>query len=208
MVVVQTGDAGYTNQPSIHAQARWRVRLESHARGQATGRAVDRMLLALRAYEQRAQRRAALHAWLLARGAPTSTTSPRPRPAAAVTTPDAELRHNMARSGHPRRHDRAVANASAQRMSARDDDRNRSRQSSHQLDVKDQTAWDRSSYGFLFSEGVSEDLCRYERKRRSCLQPKKRSSSSQRLILICMAPAASRQASRRRPPWGLGNLGL
>ena len=58
------------------------------------------------------------------------------------------------------------------------------------------------------ASGVSEDLCRYERKRRSCLQPKKRSSSSQRLILICMAPAASRQASRRRPPWGLGNLGL
>jgi glyoxylase-like metal-dependent hydrolase (beta-lactamase superfamily II) len=45
-------------------------------------------------------------------------------------------------------------------------------------------------------EGVSEDLCRHERKRRSCLQPK-RSSSSQRVILIRMAPAASRQASRR-----------
>ena len=41
MAVVQTGDAGYTNQPSIHAQARWRVRLESHARRQATGRAVE-----------------------------------------------------------------------------------------------------------------------------------------------------------------------
>ena len=45
--------------PSIHAQARWRVRLENHAGRRATGRAVDRMLLALRAYEQRARRRAA-----------------------------------------------------------------------------------------------------------------------------------------------------
>ena len=83
---VQIGDAGYTNRPSIHAQARWRVRLENHAGRQATGRAVDRMLLALRAYEQRAQRRAALHAWLLAHSAATSGTSPRHRPAAAVTT--------------------------------------------------------------------------------------------------------------------------
>ena len=44
-VEVQTGDAGYTNRPSIHAQARWRVRLENHTGRQATGRAVDRMLL-------------------------------------------------------------------------------------------------------------------------------------------------------------------
>ena len=82
-----SGGGGYTNRPSIHARARWRVRLENHAGRRATGRAVDRMLLALRAYEQRAQRRAALHAWLLARSAPTSRTSPRHRPAAAVTTP-------------------------------------------------------------------------------------------------------------------------
>ena len=51
--------------------------------GKRPGRAVDRMLLALRAYEQRAQRRAALHAWLLARNAPTNRTSPRHRPATA-----------------------------------------------------------------------------------------------------------------------------
>jgi hypothetical protein len=64
---VQTGDAGYTNRPPIHAHALWRVRLEDHAGRQATGRTVDRMMLALRAYEQRAQRRAALHSWLVAR---------------------------------------------------------------------------------------------------------------------------------------------
>ena len=86
-VELQTGDAGYTNRPSIHAQARWRVRLENHAGREATGRAVDRMLLALRAYEQRAQRTAALHSWLLARSALTSRTSPRHRPAATATTP-------------------------------------------------------------------------------------------------------------------------
>jgi hypothetical protein len=69
---VQTADAGYTNQPSIHAQARRRIRVENHAGRQATGRAVDRMFLVLRAYEQRAQRRAALQGWLLARSAITS----------------------------------------------------------------------------------------------------------------------------------------
>ena len=69
----QALDAGYTNRPSIHAQARWRVRLENHRR-EATGRAVDRMLLTLRAYEQRAQRRAALDGWLLARSALSSRT--------------------------------------------------------------------------------------------------------------------------------------
>jgi hypothetical protein len=70
----RTADAGYTNRPAIHAQALWRVRLENHAGRQATGRAGDRMLLALRAYEQRAQRRAALHGWLVARSALTSRT--------------------------------------------------------------------------------------------------------------------------------------
>jgi hypothetical protein len=60
--------AGYTNRPPSGAQTVWRVRLERHPGGQATGRAVDRMVLALRAYEQRAQRRAALQAWLAARG--------------------------------------------------------------------------------------------------------------------------------------------
>jgi hypothetical protein len=65
---VQKADGGYTNRPPIHPREVWGVGQNSHA-GQATGRAVDRMLLALRAYEQRAQRRAALHGWLLARRA-------------------------------------------------------------------------------------------------------------------------------------------
>jgi hypothetical protein len=71
---VQTADAGYTSRPPIHAQTLWRVRLENHAGRQATGRAVDRMMLAIRAYEQRAQRKAALHGWLVARSALTSRT--------------------------------------------------------------------------------------------------------------------------------------
>jgi hypothetical protein len=66
---VQTADAGYTNRPPIHVHGRWRVCLESHAGGQATGRAVDRVMLALRGYEQRAESRAALHSWLVARNA-------------------------------------------------------------------------------------------------------------------------------------------
>ena len=70
---VSTLDSGYTNRPPIHAQAPWRVRLDPHAGRQATGRAVDRMRLTLRAYEQRAQRRAALHGWLAARAARTVT---------------------------------------------------------------------------------------------------------------------------------------
>jgi hypothetical protein len=71
---VQTGDAGYKNRPPTHARAMWRVRLENDPGRNATGRAVDRMLLALRAYEQRAQGRAALHGWLVARSALTSRT--------------------------------------------------------------------------------------------------------------------------------------
>ena len=46
--------------------------------------------------------------------------------------------------------------------------------------------------------GVSEDLCRPERKRRSCLQPERSLQSSERGFLSCLAPAASPQASRRR----------
>ena len=46
---------------------------------------------------------------------------------------------------------------------------------------------------------MSEDLCGPERKRRSCLQPKRRTQFSERLFLYCLAPAASPQASRRRP---------
>jgi hypothetical protein len=66
-------DDGYTNRPPIHAREVWRAGQNSQA-GQATGRAVDRMLLALRAYEQRAQRRAALHGWLVARRALSTGT--------------------------------------------------------------------------------------------------------------------------------------
>ena len=54
--------------------------------------------------------------------------------------------------------------------------------------------------------GVSEDLCRHERKRRSCLQPKKE-VLSQSVSLVRMAPAASRQASRRRPRGVSGTSG-
>jgi hypothetical protein len=71
---IETAESGYTNRPPIHLQAPWRVRLDSYAGRQATGRAVDRMRLALRAYEQRAQRKAALHGWLAARLAVTSRT--------------------------------------------------------------------------------------------------------------------------------------
>jgi NAD(P)-dependent dehydrogenase (short-subunit alcohol dehydrogenase family) len=70
----QIADAGYTNRPPIHAQALWRARLENHAGRHATGRSVDRMLLALRAYEQRAQRKAAFEGWLIARRGLTSRT--------------------------------------------------------------------------------------------------------------------------------------
>jgi len=42
------------------------------------------------------------------------------------------------------------------------------------------------------AQGVSEDLCGPERKRRSCLQPKRRTHSSERLFLTGMAPAARR----------------
>jgi hypothetical protein len=71
---VPTAEAGYTNRPPIHAQALWRARLENHAGRHVTGRRVDRMLLALQAYEQRAQRRAAFEGWLVARSALTSRT--------------------------------------------------------------------------------------------------------------------------------------
>ena len=64
-----TSDSGYTNRQSRRAQGPLRLALEASAGGQATGRAVDRVRLALRVYEQRAERRAALHGWLAARAA-------------------------------------------------------------------------------------------------------------------------------------------
>jgi hypothetical protein len=65
-----TAGSGYTNRPSIRSQAPRRLRLESSA----GGRAVDRMRLALHAYEQRAEQRAALRGWLAARAALSSQT--------------------------------------------------------------------------------------------------------------------------------------
>jgi hypothetical protein len=62
-----TSESGYTNRPSVRIQAPQRLRLD----GGGAGRAVDRMRLALHAYEQRAERRAALHGWLAARAALT-----------------------------------------------------------------------------------------------------------------------------------------
>ena len=70
----QTAETGYTNRPAIHASARWRARLDNHAGRHGTGRRVDRVLTALRAYEQRAQRKAALDGWLAARGMLTTRT--------------------------------------------------------------------------------------------------------------------------------------
>ncbi len=57
------------------------LRLNPHAGRHATGRAVDRMRLALRAYDQRAERRAALDGWLAACAALSSRRSaPAPGP--------------------------------------------------------------------------------------------------------------------------------
>ena len=47
--------------------------------------------------------------------------------------------------------------------------------------------------------GVSQGLCKAGANGASCLQHNKRRSRSSELALICTAPAASRQASRRRP---------
>ena len=58
--------APYVNRPPGHAQI-WRGRLATLPGPYSGRRAVDRVRLALRAYEQRAQRRIALREWLLAR---------------------------------------------------------------------------------------------------------------------------------------------
>jgi hypothetical protein len=63
------GAAGYINRHSERGRAAMQDRLAAHARQSGTGRAVDRMLLVLRAYEQRAQNRAALHVWMMSRRA-------------------------------------------------------------------------------------------------------------------------------------------
>ncbi len=57
----------YVNRPG-HAQTTAGARGERLPGRNSTRRAVDRMFLALRTYEQRAQRRAAMRAWLVAAG--------------------------------------------------------------------------------------------------------------------------------------------
>jgi hypothetical protein len=68
------------------------------------------LLLTLRAYEQRAQSKAALHDRLRARHALTSRTNPRRRPAAAAPTPDAHLEASIA-DDRSRAHDREAVDA-------------------------------------------------------------------------------------------------
>ena len=68
----------YTNRPRSHLAG---VTRQGAAVSTPSGasRALDRMLIALRGYEQRAQRRVILRAWLIARsaqGQPPGVTSP------------------------------------------------------------------------------------------------------------------------------------
>jgi hypothetical protein len=82
---VESAPAAYINRAPGHTRAIWRGRLEAGSGRHTTGRAVDRMLIAFRAYEQRAQRRAAMHAWLIARHAASGSPNPRGR----IATPEA-----------------------------------------------------------------------------------------------------------------------
>ena len=59
----------YTNRPWRAPAAGVRGPVASLPRGTSGQRALDRMFVALRAYEQRTQRRIALRAWLLDRQA-------------------------------------------------------------------------------------------------------------------------------------------
>jgi hypothetical protein len=68
---IPTSEDGYINRPRVHSQPLWRVRLDNRA---GRHRALDRMRLALQAYEQRAQCRAALHGWIAARAALSTRT--------------------------------------------------------------------------------------------------------------------------------------
>jgi hypothetical protein len=63
------GAAAYAHRPVKRDEGTARERLATQARLSGTGRAVDRMLIALRAYEQRAQQRARLHMWVMTRRA-------------------------------------------------------------------------------------------------------------------------------------------
>ena len=80
---VESAPTVYLNRPPRRALAIWRSQGGNVSRHRTTGRAVDRMLLALRAYEQRAQRRAALRVWMIQRR--TEATEPRGR----IVAPDA-----------------------------------------------------------------------------------------------------------------------
>ena len=71
---IEPTDPGYANRAPMHFRAPWRARSNDQAGRPAAGRAVERMRLVLQAYEQRAQRRAALHAWLAARVALSGRT--------------------------------------------------------------------------------------------------------------------------------------
>jgi hypothetical protein len=81
---VESAPATYLNRPVGHAPAIWRSRVENFSTLRTTGRAVDRMLVALRAYEQRAQRRAAMRAWIIARRRADTTDARR-----LIAVPDA-----------------------------------------------------------------------------------------------------------------------
>ena len=61
--------SAYSNRPWRAAAAGVRGPVASSPRGTSGPRALDRMFIALRAYEQRAQRRIVLRAWLADRQA-------------------------------------------------------------------------------------------------------------------------------------------
>lgn len=70
-----TPDSGYVNWPPPSTQTARRLGLGGSAGRRATGRAMDRVRLTLRAYEQREERRAALYAWMAARAMVSGQTS-------------------------------------------------------------------------------------------------------------------------------------
>jgi hypothetical protein len=66
------GAPGYLNRPTGHVPER-RIRLGMHPRGEGRRASMRIALVALRAYEQRAERRALMRAWLIARTAAAAT---------------------------------------------------------------------------------------------------------------------------------------
>jgi hypothetical protein len=69
---------GYVNRPVGHAPER-RVRLTEGARGGGRRASMRIARVALRAYEQRAERRALMRAWLLARSGASAAAVPATR---------------------------------------------------------------------------------------------------------------------------------